>query len=403
MENRESSVGDINSNAGTTTTQKTNSSGESYDEQLLKRCRNIHFDVEFWYEILRNQTFPTEFISISSSLAQAFVNFYQTRFMSKTSLTLNDIQLIQSIQHQLKEQIFNSKTFQFIRLSARSPKDGKPLDSKKIHQFYQQKLHELQVQYPDEYQSIKGKANIQTMAFYYAQFHSLKVTDEIQALNLILTSERIYYDLIEILDCQQVKENQIENINHIKVFDWNNHMIIREWNDDLDPSMEFRCFVYQSNLTAISQYNYYCKYYHLQNQENIQQIKTTIRNYWRETLQPLLNPFSDRYSNYIIDIGLIENKLNHQYDCIVIEMNPFERTTNPSLFDWMKDDDQLKGNGNEVEIRVQMDYYPYIEDYIEFLLEVNECNGENQTSSDHPGRKPYFVFLEQMKTQLSIE
>ncbi len=87
--------------------------------------------------------------------------------------------------------------------------------------------------------------------------------------------------------------------------------------------------LYQSNLTAISQQNYFCKFYHLQNNEFVQQIKTTIRKYWQEKIQPLLNPFPEKYSNYVIDIGLIENKLTNRYDCIVIEMNPFEINTNP--------------------------------------------------------------------------
>ena len=165
--------------------------------------------------------------------------------------------------------------------------------------------------------------------------------------------------------------------------------------------MEFRCFVYQSNLTAISQYNYFCKFYHLQNNEIVQKIKKTISQYWQEKIQPLLNPFPEKYSNYVIDIGLIERKGTTEYDCIVIEMNPFETTTNPSLFNWTIDNDQLTGKGNEIEIRVQLDYYPYIEDYIEFLLEVNECNGDNNSLSDHPTKQPYFIFLDQMKEQLS--
>ncbi|CAF1126705.1 unnamed protein product [Adineta ricciae] len=381
--------------------QTTHNSGESYDEQLLKRSKNVNFDVEAWYKIIKSETFHTKLLPVSPSLAQAFVNFYQTRFMLKTSLTLHDVELIQSMRHQLKEQIFNSNHTSFIRLSARSPKDGKPLDSGKIGEFYQEKLSELQAKYPNEYQTTKGKANIQTIALYYAQFHSLKVTNEDQALNLIFTSERIYHDLIEILDCHEVKENQVENVNHTKVFDWDNHLIIRQWNDDLDPSMEFRCFVHQSNLTAISQYNYLCKQYHLQDENTVKCIKATIENYWRTRIQPLFDPYSDRYSNYVIDIGLIENKTTNRYDCIVIELNPFERTTHPSLFDWIKDADQLKGETNQLEIRVQTDYYPYIEDYIEFLLEVNHCIRVNEGSSDRPDTKPYFMFLDQIKTQLS--
>ncbi|CAF1377782.1 unnamed protein product [Rotaria sordida] len=379
-----------------------------YDDQLLKRCENVYFDIEAWYKIIQSETFYTEFITISPSIVQAFVNFYQTRYSSTKLLNFNDIQLITSIQNQLKEQIFNSKInkFQnngtFIRLSSRSPKDGKPLDSRKISQFFNQKLNELQIQYPDEYKSIEGKANMQMIAYCYAQFHSLKVTDEIQALNLILSSERVYYDLIEVLDCQQVKDNKVANINNIKLHDWNNNIIIREWNDLLDPSMEFRCFIYQSKLTAISQYNYYCKYYRLQNDGIVQQIKITIIKYWQEKIQPLLDPLPEKYSNYVIDLGLIENKLTNGYDCIVTEMNPFEINTGASLFYWTTDSKQLRGRGNEIEIRVQSNYYPYIKDYIEFILEVNQCDGKENSSSVHHGKEPYFIFLDQMKTQLSL-
>ncbi|CAF1316461.1 unnamed protein product [Rotaria sordida] len=414
MGQKESSIRDDSFNSESKSNVKTGSNNTiktargRYDDQLLKRCENVYFDVEAWYRIIQSETFYTEFIPISPSIAQAFVNFYQTRYSSTKLLNFNDIQLITSIQNQLKEQIFNSKTnkFQsngtFIRLSSRSPKDGKPLDYQKISQFYNQKLNELQVQYLDEYKSIEGKANMQMIAYCYAQFHSLKVTDEIQAFNLILSSERVYYDLIEVLDCQQVKDNKVANINNIKLHDWNNNIIIREWNNLLDPSMEFRCFVYQSKLTAISQYDYYCKYYHLQNNGIVQQIKITIIKYWQEKIQPLLNPLPEKYSNYVIDIGLIENKLTNEYDCIVIEMNPFETSTGASLFNWTTDSDQLRGQENEIEIRVQSDYYPYIKDYIEFILEVNQCDGkENSSSVDH-GKEPYFIFLDQMKTQFSL-
>jgi hypothetical protein len=372
-----------------------------YDEQLLKRSGHINFDVEAWYKILQNETFYTEFIPISPSIAQAFVNFYQTRYSSTKVLNSNDIQLIQSIQNQLKEQIFNSKTNPFhnsgtfIRLSSRSPKDGRALDSQKLSQIYHQELRRLQDKYPNECDSIYGKGNMQFIAYCYAQSHSLKVTNEIQALNIILSSERVFYDLSEVLDCQQVQDDKVADINNI---------IIREWNDSLDDSMEFRCFVYQSNLTAISQYNHYCKFYHLQNDLIVQQIKLTIMKYWEEKIKPLFDPFTEKYSNYIMDIGVIENKLSNQFECIVIELNPFATSTGTSLFDWTTDINQLTGQGNEVEIRVRSDYYEGIECYIEFILEVTNCNANENVSSDRNNNKePYFIYLDKIKQQLSSE
>ncbi|CAF5071946.1 unnamed protein product, partial [Rotaria sp. Silwood1] len=109
-----------------------------------------------------------------------------------------------------------------------------------------------------------------------------------------------------------------------------------------------------------------------------------------------------KYSNYLIDIGLIENKSTNKYDCIAIEMNPFETTTHARLFDWTKDNNQLRGQGNEIEIRVQLDYYPNIEAYVEFILDINQYDGKNNSSSDHFSKEPYFTFLDKMKTQLSL-
>ncbi len=153
MGQKESSISDDSVNSESEIDLKTDSNNtntiprEWYDDQLLKRCKNVYFDVE---------TFYTEFIPIFPSLAQAFINFYQTRYTSNKLLNSNDIQLIISIQNQLKEQIFNSKTNQFqnnetfIRLSSRSPKDGMPLGSRKIRQFYHQKLNELQIKYAND-------------------------------------------------------------------------------------------------------------------------------------------------------------------------------------------------------------------------------------------------------------
>ncbi|CAF1555770.1 unnamed protein product, partial [Didymodactylos carnosus] len=206
-------------------TDNNNTVTKLYEHQLLKRCEHIHFDVEAWYKILQCQTFYTEFIPISPSIAQAFVNYYQTRYNSKKLLNLNDLELIQSIQYQLKQQIFNSKTnrFQingsFIRLSSRSPKDGNPLNSQALIQLYHQELNRLQAKYLNECDSIEGKANMELIAYCYAQFHCLKVANEFEALNLILTSERIFIDLLRALDCQQVQNNKDINTNNIKLHD----------------------------------------------------------------------------------------------------------------------------------------------------------------------------------------
>jgi hypothetical protein len=83
-------------------------------------------------------------------------------------------------------------------------------------------------------------------------------------------------------------------------------------------------------------------------------------------------------------------------------MNSFETTTHPCLFDWTKDNNQLRGQGNEIEIRVRLDYYPHVEDYVDFILDINQCDGKINSSSDHPTKESYFIFLDKIKTQLSL-
>ena len=79
-------------------------------------------------------------------------------------------------------------------------------------------------------------------------------------------------------------------------------------------------------------------------------------------------------------------------------MSPFKTTTEGSLFHWI-DDDQITGNGNDVKIWIQRNYYPNIQDHIAFILEVNQCNNEENTSSDRS--KPYYTFLNEIKNELS--
>ncbi|CAF0813448.1 unnamed protein product [Adineta steineri] len=124
------------------------------------------------------------------------------------------------------------------------------------------------------------------------------------------------------------------------------------------------------------------------------------------------NKFIDKNSRNEYFIKVNKNKhAKHMFDAEAIGLHALQEAYGDlvrvplsfasGLFNWTTDNDQLKGQGNDLEIRVRSDYYPHIEDYIEYILEVNQCNEENKALSDHPGSKPYYTFLDQMKTQLS--
>jgi hypothetical protein len=371
----------------------------------LKHNEFIDFDVEAWYKILQSQTFETEFIPISITTAQAFVNYYQTRYNSKRQLNYQDLKSLDTIQHQLKYEIFNTETSPFhidgalVRLSSRSPKDGNPLDSQALSAFYHQEVSILQSKHPNEYESAENRANMQLIAYSQAQVQTLKVTNELEVLNLILSSERVFIDLLAALGCQQMPDNGVDR-NDAKFNNWNTNIVIRKWSRSSDPSMEFRCFVHQSELTAISQYNHYCKFYHLQNETTIQQIKITIIEYWQQIIKPLFNSACDRYSNYIIDRAILENKISDKLECIVIELNPFATIPGASLFNWKSDFDQLTGKMNAIEIRIRSSNLPNIVQYTSFILESNGFIEESRTSSCDDEQEPFFKFLNEFKTNI---
>ncbi|CAF0942250.1 unnamed protein product [Adineta ricciae] len=377
-----------------------NNGSKSKDNQVDKElCRyklerqrqHIPFNVESWYPILKVQTFHTEFLSISPSIAQAFVNYYQARYNSKTVLfTHEHLNLIESIENQLKNKLFHRPINEyFIRLSSRSPKDGDCLNQQLLKDIYDQELHRLKENYPNEYDTIESQSNMQMIAFCSAQFECLKVTNEREALNLILSSERVFIDLSDALQCEKLDDEKIP---------WNNHLILRQWHSQLNHSMELRCVVYQSKLTAISQYNHYCKFYHLQDQLIVQKIKLTIEKYFQDKIRMLFERCNENYSNYIIDVGLMVNGSTNEFDCIVIELNPFDTSTGASLFNWTNDEELLTGKQNDVEIRVRGDYYPNIQDLIEFIHQENSLKTKNDRTDDH---QPYFLFLDKMKNELS--
>ena len=345
-------------------------SDEYYIRRLEKRHGHIDFDVESWYPILRSETFLTRFIPLSPSIARAFVNYYQTRYNSKNLLTPADLEHIRSIESELAKNISGGA---FVRLSSRSPKDGNPLDAEQFDRVYQGELRRLQEESPAEMDSNSGKANLQFIAFSAAQSQCLKVSTAAEALSLILSSERVFVDLLEALDCQEAKEFIDHSVQHHQ---WNEHIVIRQWNDRLDHAMEFRCFVYHSELTAISQYNHYCRFTHLQDANFVDQVKSIIVEYWRKTLRDRL---CEKYSNYVIDIGWIRDQ--EEFHCVVIEMNPFESTTGASLFDWNVDQAQLTGQTDEIEIRVRSDYFPHIEEYVEMVLRENRGTDEQTYST----------------------
>lgn len=107
---------------------------------------------------------------------------------------------------------------------------------------------------------------------------------------------------------------------------------------------EFRGFVYNNQLTALSQYYSQCYFPRLSGDR--EKYLTKIKDFF-EIIQPKIP-----LSSYVIDFVIVtdsntnhnnNNDINSNARVAVLELNPFNVATGACLFDWEKDEKVLKG------------------------------------------------------------
>ena len=128
--------------------------------------------------------------------------------------------------------VFTGDGFAFVKTSSRSAKDA-PLVQTAFKEIY---LSEL-----DKFPLTEHTENTKITCLLTAAFKVLRVKTASDVLDMFLRSERIYQDLL------LAAVNQKER--------YNEHFVIRKF-VDIDVDMEFRGFVYNLELVALSQYNY---------------------------------------------------------------------------------------------------------------------------------------------------
>jgi len=158
---------------------------------------------------------------------------------------------------------------------------------------------------------------IKMLTFIHASCRSLKVytTDEI--IYFLTNSKRIREDLIL----------------GVMRDDFNFKIIFREWCDYLEFENECRVFVWNKEITCITQY-YSLVYVPYLNQ-NKSVVAKRIVEYFNDKVKDLIP-----ISNYTIDICVMEKEI------IVIEINPPPPMAGTSLFNWdINEDKEIILNG----------------------------------------------------------
>ena len=198
----------------------------------------------------------------------------------------------------------------------------------KIKNNYENNL----IRYEKLYDLKKDSPQLKVLSFLRS--NHLKSESAKDALKILLSSERIHLGLND-----WIKEGGKEML------------AIREYGQDLCDDLEFRAFIYNNELTAITQYDYYIKFEHIiKNKDKYQQM---INDYWNKNIKNII-----KTPNYSIDFAILNNN-----QVIAIEMSPFMKSTGPGCLNWEVDHEEMMyGNGN---LKINENDY---EDIDEFLI-----------------------------------
>ncbi|KAL9646940.1 hypothetical protein ABK040_013799 [Willaertia magna] len=253
-------------------------------EKLIKLFYYLEisfFNFDIWYTFLEKEM-KEEIIIIPltedylKSLQRAYTNFTFQQPLQQVDL-LNLKELMNKIERKL---INKSKSY-FIKLSTRSPKDNK---------YSLQKIEE------------KNLDNLTNEEIFKMKYDSLKCNKPSEMIDMLRTSKRVFDDISFYLE-----EKELFNY-------YNLNLIIREWIEDLEFDLEFRCFIFNGKVTAISQYQCFHVFERLQNENFCKEIADKIISF-QQSIQNNL-PF---LQNYVMDIAYLPKKEQVH----LIELNPF--------------------------------------------------------------------------------
>jgi len=148
--------------------------------------------------------------------------------------------------------------------------------------------------------------------------------DAVYFMKLFVRSERIHQDLTLAIERQPFQHG------------W----AIREW-VDIDIGMEFRGFVHKGCLTALCQYDYLICAPALQDGQTRADIVAAIQLFFQNLVAPALCTRSGHAGpewSAVVDFAV---------DCAgrvwVVELNPFQPSTDGAMFSWEREGEVLRG------------------------------------------------------------
>jgi hypothetical protein len=321
--------------------------GESVEDILRERAP---FELDVYYPWLAPFTMRTEFVSVSVDEVQVWRKWNRGATLFPTELKVMSglrnrldraIKLFQPPADVLKQEQachpLHRTWGAFVRLCTRSPKDAVDKMETQLLPRLALELDTLALnkrsnsssssttttgtaeqQHEKKADTKKGKAeelsdDDRMLALRRSFMRVMKVQTGDEALQIFMNSYRTISDLKRAVDFLDQSPS------------WNMKLIVREF-VDMDPAYEFRGFVHNKKLTALSQYFSDSSFSYVTSNTN--SIPDRAREFFTANIAPLL---PDTHANCILDFVVAPGRV------YVVELNPWSIRTGPCLFDWEAD------------------------------------------------------------------
>lgn len=282
--------------------------------------------LERYYHLIEQWTFKSRFVPLTTDqirdLHLAHDHFITSSKTNDHEKTNECLQLFPSLLTLIEKlDTCDIQRPMFIRLSTRSPKDAAlRLDHQRFRHLFDRCLKRIPIDDTIEDLSLHDR-NRRLLALDEASIEILAVNDGFHGVQLLLASERIQSDLKD-------HDASTSTLN----------IIIRQYLvDENRCRSEFRAFIYDRKLTALTQYNEFVFDRELISKKVM--ILNSIRDFLdrNQILQML------PYENCVLDLVLVSRPSDMSYLVYICEINPLAEFAGTGLFSWLEDREILIG------------------------------------------------------------
>eukprot|EP01130_Rhizamoeba_saxonica_P014509 TRINITY_DN6350_c0_g1_i1.p1 TRINITY_DN6350_c0_g1~~TRINITY_DN6350_c0_g1_i1.p1 ORF type:complete len:231 (-),score=48.90 TRINITY_DN6350_c0_g1_i1:50-742(-) len=168
------------------------------------------------------------------------------------------------------------------------------------------------------------------VAMALAGRNAMSVRSGRDIIQMYALSSRIREDLMRALEFEEAFDVEI---------------LLREW-VPMNPMMEFRGFMYNRKLTAISQYCYY--HFSQELVDRKEELKNLISDFFYSIVDRI--PMDNAIVDFLVDGDQV----------LIIELNPFFADTGACLFDWYNDRELLKNGPLQMRVETAPQKDPYL-------------------------------------------